>query len=69
MLEEVAAELDAPLILEGYEPPRDPRMQKLLVTPDPGVIEVNIHPAKNWRELVANTNELYAAARESRLGT
>lgn len=69
VLEEVAAELDAPMILEGYEPPRDPRMQKLLVTPDPGVIEVNIHPAKNWRELVANTNELYAAARESRLGT
>jgi uncharacterized protein (DUF2126 family)/transglutaminase-like putative cysteine protease len=69
VLEDIATELDAPLIIEGYEPPRDPRMQKLLVTPDPGVIEVNIHPANNWRELVANTEELYSAARESRLAT
>ncbi len=69
VIEEIAAEFDAPVMLEGYEPPRDPRLQKLLVTPDPGVIEVNIHPANNWRELVANTEELYRAARESRLAT
>ncbi|MYM64246.1 DUF2126 domain-containing protein [Pseudomaricurvus sp. HS19] len=68
-IEETAAKLEMPVIIEGYEPPRDYRMQKLLVTPDPGVIEVNIHPAHNWKELVDNTMELYAAARESRLGT
>ncbi|MFK4751534.1 DUF2126 domain-containing protein [Oceanobacter antarcticus] len=69
MIEETAAALDMPIIIEGYEPPRDWRMQKLLVTPDPGVIEVNIHPASNWRDMMHTMNELYQAARESRLGT
>ncbi|PHS63563.1 MAG: IMP dehydrogenase [Thalassobium sp.] len=67
-LEACAAQLKLPLMIEGYEPPRDPRLQKLLVTPDPGVIEVNIHPASRWRDLVSNMTELYQAARESRLG-
>ena len=67
-IEATALELNLPVIIEGYEPPRDPRLKKLLVTPDPGVIEVNIHPAHNWRELAANIEELYQAARESRLG-
>ena len=56
-----------PLVLEGYPPPRDPRMKLLQVTPDPGVIEVNIHPVTHWRELVKNTEFLYNAAFESRL--
>ncbi|SMF45478.1 Uncharacterized conserved protein, DUF2126 family [Alteromonadaceae bacterium Bs31] len=68
-IETVAKKLDIPVVIEGYEPPRDHRMQKLLVTPDPGVIEVNIHPANNWEEMVETTTELYEAARESRLGT
>lgn len=68
-IEDTAADTKIPVVIEGYEPPSDPRLQKLLVTPDPGVIEVNIHPASNWRELVDNMNELYSAARESRLAT
>lgn len=68
-LEETAKKLKTPIIIEGYEPPKDPRVQKLLVTPDPGVIEVNIHPASNWREMISNMSELYRAARDSRLGT
>ncbi|PXF29795.1 IMP dehydrogenase [Pokkaliibacter plantistimulans] len=64
-----AAELKLPVVLEGYEPPRDFRLQKLLVTPDPGVIEVNIHPAKSWQELVDNTTSLYEEAHQCRLGT
>jgi uncharacterized protein (DUF2126 family) len=64
-----AAELSLPVSLEGYAPPRAQRLERLLVSPDPGVIEVNIHPAASWRELVANTVTLYEEARQSRLGT
>ncbi len=68
-IEATAAELSIPVVLEGYEPPRDYRIERLLVTPDPGVIEVNIHPSKNWEELVTNTTTIYKIARECRLGT
>ena len=69
LIEQCAAELKCPLILEGYEPPRDPRLKKLMITPDPGVIEVNIHPASSWQESVKNISILYEAARNCRLGT
>ena len=68
-IEKTAAELKLPIVLEGYEPPKDSRLKKLLVTPDPGVIEVNIHPSESWDELVDNTTRLYQAAHECRLGT
>jgi len=68
-IELTAATLGVKVRLEGYEPPRDWRICKLAVTPDPGVIEVNIHPAANWGEMVARTQALYADAREARLGT
>ncbi|MFV0275661.1 MAG: DUF2126 domain-containing protein [Parahaliea sp.] len=68
-VEEVSARLRLPVVIEGYEPPRDPRLIQLLVTPDPGVIEVNIHPATSWRALSDNTHILYEEARQARLGT
>jgi uncharacterized protein (DUF2126 family) len=58
-----------PIVLEGYQPPRDPRLKVLQVTPDPGVIEVNIHPAASWEQLVDHTEFLYEAAHASRLST
>jgi len=64
-----AAQLEQPVVLEGYGPPRDERLQLIQVTPDPGVIEVNIHPAASWGELRHNVETLYEAARQSRLGT
>ncbi|MDP4284349.1 MAG: transglutaminase family protein [Bacteroidota bacterium] len=68
-IESTAAKLKMQVRIEGYEPPRDNRMERLVVSPDPGVIEVNIHPAKSWKELLANTDTLYEQARLSRLGT
>ncbi|MBK6999004.1 MAG: transglutaminase family protein [Rhodoferax sp.] len=66
-IEATARETKLQLVLEGYPPPRDPRLKMLQVTPDPGVIEVNIHPVNTWGELVSNTEFLYKAAFESRL--
>jgi len=66
-VEATAQELGVQIVIEGYPPPRDPRLKLLSVTPDPGVIEVNIHPATSWKELVYNTEFLYNAAFESRL--
>ena len=68
-VENTAAKLKLKLWIEGYPPPRDPRIKLLSVTPDPGVIEVNIHPAASWNELVYNMTTLYEEARLTRLGT
>jgi uncharacterized protein (DUF2126 family) len=66
-VEGASAALSQPVVIEGYEPPKDPRLNQFRVTPDPGVIEVNIHPANDWVELSDRTQHLYEAARESRL--
>ena len=68
-IERTAEKLALPVVLEGYPPPEDPRLQGLKVTPDPGVIEVNIHPATTWDQLVHNITTLYEEARLSRLAT
>ncbi len=68
-VESTARDLGVKVVLEGYQPPRDSRLKSLAVTPDPGVIEVNIHPAANWDQLVDHTEFLYQSAFESRLST
>jgi len=68
-VEATAAALNMPIHIEGYPAPNDPRLNVIKVTPDPGVIEVNIHPANNWREGVDITSGVYEQARLSRLGT
>ena len=68
-IEDASAELDLPIHLEGYEPPRDPRLAVIKVTPDPGVIEVNVQPAASWDEMLAITEGLYEDAHYTRLVT
>ncbi|MCB1940398.1 MAG: transglutaminase family protein, partial [Rhodocyclaceae bacterium] len=68
-IEDTAASVQTPVVVEGYPAPQDPRLQSLKVTPDPGVIEVNVHPVGSWRELVDLTTGLYEDARQTRLGT
>jgi uncharacterized protein (DUF2126 family)/transglutaminase-like putative cysteine protease len=68
-IEATAADLKMKVVIEGYPPPRDVRLKMLQVTPDPGVIEVNIHPASNWDQLVDHTEYLYQSAHESYLST
>jgi uncharacterized protein (DUF2126 family) len=67
-VEATAEELSLPVRVEGYHPPADHRLERFSVTPDPGVIEVNIHPARSFAELVDRTTSLYECARQSRLG-
>ncbi|MBA4783767.1 MAG: transglutaminase family protein [Rhizobiales bacterium] len=66
--ERSAKVLNVPIHIEGYGPPTDPRLNVIRVAPDPGVIEVNIHPAENWADCVAITQAVYEAARLTRLG-
>jgi uncharacterized protein (DUF2126 family) len=68
-IESIASRQRTPVVIEGYPPPREPQIRALLVTPDPGVIEVNVHPASSWRELIATTGTLYEEARQTRLAT
>jgi uncharacterized protein (DUF2126 family) len=67
-VEASARETNMPVHVEGYPPPYDPRIDVIKVTPDPGVIEVNVHPAASWREAVTTTNAVYEDARQCRLG-
>ncbi|HUL81963.1 MAG TPA: transglutaminase family protein, partial [Gammaproteobacteria bacterium] len=66
-VEDTCAELGVPVHLEGYEPPRDPRLNVIKVTPDPGVIEVNVQPASAWDEMRAITEGIYDDAHHTRL--
>jgi len=68
-LEATAAETGTQIVLEGYAPPRDERLRQLHITPDPGVIEVNVPPVSSWDELLTQTETLYEEARQARLAT
>ncbi len=64
VVESTAAALQMPVVLEGYLPPNDPILDNIKITPDPGVIEVNINPSAGWPELSSKTQWLYDTARQ-----
>src|SRR5690606_6808176 len=66
-VETAATNLNLKIMLEGYPPPSDPRLRVTSITPDPGVIEVNVPPTSTFGELVQQTQELYESARQVRL--
>jgi uncharacterized protein (DUF2126 family)/transglutaminase-like putative cysteine protease len=66
--EAAAKRLGLKVHIEGYQPPHDPRLNVIRVAPDPGVIEVNVHPAASWDDCKAITQIVYEEARQSRLG-
>ncbi len=68
-IEQVCEALQLPIVIEGYLPPNHGGLEEIKVTPDPGVIEVNIQPAHSWDQLVQITNGVYEDARQTRLGT
>lgn len=67
IIEDAATALNIPIVLEGYAPPRDVRLRHFSVTPDPGVLEINVPPAASWDELKTITSAVYEEARNSRL--
>ncbi|ALJ21977.1 transglutaminase family protein [Microbacterium sp. No. 7] len=69
VIERAASDTAVRVVLEGYGPTPDPRLTQLIVTPDPGVIEVNVQPTTSWAEQRALTFELYEQARLARLST
>lgn len=66
-IEETAKKTGLSIHIEGYTPPDDTRLNVIKVTPDPGVIEVNVHPAQSWDEAVAITTAIYEEAHQTRL--
>ena len=68
-IEAAASAGGVPVVLEGYPPPPDGRLESMSITPDPGVIEVNVAPAASFAEQSEQLADLYRAAREARLST
>ena len=68
-VESAVAATGEPVALEGYPPPADPRLGQFGVSPDPGVIEVNVQPSAGWPQLVDAVTAVYEEAHQARLGT
>jgi uncharacterized protein (DUF2126 family) len=68
-VEDTAAALGTRILIEGYPPPYDPRLKHFSITPDPGVIEVNVQAGSCWDDLVSQTTTLYEEAHQARLTT
>src|SRR5688500_16240623 len=68
-IEATAEEMKTPVVIEGCEPPKDPRLNSFRITPGPGGIGGDIHPSERWGERVGRTRPLYDEPRKTRLTT
>jgi uncharacterized protein (DUF2126 family)/transglutaminase-like putative cysteine protease len=66
-VEDTCQHLGIPVWVEGYTPPIDPRIRSFGLTPDPGVLEVNLPPTTNWDELEELNSMLAEEAHRHRL--
>ncbi|MGO8998398.1 MAG: DUF2126 domain-containing protein [Polyangiaceae bacterium] len=68
-IDATSASLDLRVVLEGYPPPKSPDLVHIAVTPDPGVLEVNIPPTRTSREHAALMEAVFDAALHAGLHT
>ncbi len=68
-VESAAAKVGCALVVEGYGPPSDARLESMSITPDPGVIEVNVAPSVSFTDQRQQLETLYEEARLARLST
>ena len=68
-VENAAAQNGIRVRLEGYAPPSDHRLDSMMVTPDPGVIEVNMPVSHSARQYADYMEMLAAAATHADLCT
>ncbi len=66
-VEDTCLYLDMPVWVEGYTPAPDPRLLSFSVTPDPGVLEINLPPSGDWNVLETVNTILDEEARRNRL--
>jgi uncharacterized protein (DUF2126 family) len=66
-VEDTCCYLDVPVWLEGYTPPHDRRLRSYGLTPDPGVLEVNLPPTASWDDLEELNAILHEEAHSNRL--
>ncbi len=66
-VEDTSRHLHLPIWVEGYPPNFDPRMRSFGLTPDPGVLEVNLPPTSEWDDLEALNALLAEEAHRFRL--
>lgn len=66
-VEDTCGHLNMPVWLEGYTTGSDPRLRSFALTPDPGVLEVNLPPTANWDDLEELNSILHEEAHRNRL--
>ena len=66
-MEETSQHLQKTVWIEGYAAPPDSRIRVFSLTPDPGVLEVNMPPTSEWDELEALNKMLSEEAQQHRL--
>jgi uncharacterized protein (DUF2126 family) len=61
-IDAVRRDLGIEVMLEGYPPPSSPLLKRLAITPDPGVLEVNVPPTRDTQSYVRLMETVFDAA-------